>query len=56
MTKLKLGSTKDDEPVKIILELPGTLHRNPVAYAEMLGRRTRQALTDPVRLIVPMLD
>ncbi|MFT8731579.1 MAG: DUF2274 domain-containing protein [Acetobacter fabarum] len=56
MTKLKLGSIKDDKPVKVTLELPATLHRDLVAYAEILGRETGQAAADPARLIVPMLE
>lgn len=56
MTKLKLGSIKDDKPVKVTLELPAALHRDLVAYAEILGRETGQAAADPARLIVPMLE
>ncbi|WEQ51028.1 DUF2274 domain-containing protein [Komagataeibacter oboediens] len=56
MTKLKLGPIEDDKPVKVTLELPARLHRDLVAYAEILGRGTGQALTDPTRLIVPMLE
>lgn len=56
MTKLKLGPIEDDKPVKVTLELPAALHRDLVAYAEILGRGTGQAPADPVRLIVPMLE
>lgn len=56
MAKLKLGPIVDDKPVKLTLELPGPLHRNLVAYAEVLARETGQPATDPVRLIVPMLE
>lgn len=56
MTKLKLGPIEDDKPVKITLELPAALHRNLVAYAEILGSGAGQAPTDPVRLVVPMLE
>lgn len=56
MTKLKLGPIEDDKPVKVTLELPAILHRDLAAYAEILGRGTRQAPADPVRLIVPMLE
>lgn len=56
MTKLKLGPIEDDKPVKVTLELPATLHRDLAAYAEILGRGTRQVPADPVRLIVPMLE
>ncbi|MGY3138423.1 hypothetical protein ACVWZM_009105 [Bradyrhizobium sp. USDA 4501] len=56
MAKLKLGPITDDKPVKITTELPASLHRDLTAYAEILGREAGQPATDPVRLIVPMLE
>jgi hypothetical protein len=56
MAKLKLGPIADDKPVKVTLELPASLHRDLTAYAEILGREAGQPATDPVRLIVPMLE
>ena len=56
MTKLKLGPIVEDKPVKVMLELPASLHRDLVAYAEVLARETSQPAADPVRLIVPMLE
>lgn len=56
MTKLKLGPIVEDKPVKVTVELPGALHRNLVAYAEVLARETGQPVSDPLRLIVPMLE
>src|SRR5690606_28854116 len=56
MTKLKLGPLPDDKPVKVTVELPAPLHRDLVAYAEVLARETGQPAPDPVRLIVPMLE
>ncbi len=38
MTKLKLGPLADDKPAKVSIELPAAVHRNLVAYAEILGR------------------
>jgi hypothetical protein len=40
MTKLKLGPLADDKPVKVSVELPAAVHRDLVAYAEVLGRTT----------------
>ena len=54
--KLKLGPLPDDKPVKITVELPAPLHRDLVAYAEVLARESGQPAADPVRLIVPMLE
>ncbi|TZG33519.1 DUF2274 domain-containing protein [Agrobacterium sp. B1(2019)] len=56
MAKLKLGPISDDKPVKVTVELPAPLHRDLVAYAEVLTRETGQPVTDPVKLIVPMLE
>lgn len=56
MTKLKLGPLPDDKPVKVTVELPAPLHRDLIAYAEVLARESSQPAADPVRLIVPMLE
>lgn len=56
MAKLKLGPIIEDKPVKTTLELPASLHRDLVAYADLLARETGQAVADPVKLIVPMLE
>ena len=55
MTRLKLSAIPDDRPVKITIELPAAIHRDLVAYAEVLGRETGQK-ADPVKLIAPMLQ
>lgn len=56
MAKLKLGPIADDKPVKVTVELPASLHRDLARYAEILGREAGLPPTDPVRLIVPMLE
>ena len=56
MTKLKLGPLADDKPVKVSLELPGAVHRDLVAYAELLGRTSGQPAPDPAKLIAPMIE
>jgi hypothetical protein len=56
MTRLKLSSIPDDRPVKITIELPAAVHRDLVAYAEVLGQETGQAIADPAKLIGPMLQ
>lgn len=56
MTKLKLGPLVEDKAVKVTVELPGALHRDLIAYAEVLARESSQPTADPVRLIVPMLE
>lgn len=56
MTKLKLGPIIEDKSVKVTVELPGRLHRDLAAYAEVLARQSGQPVADPARLIVPMLE
>ncbi|WP_234729419.1 DUF2274 domain-containing protein [Acidocella facilis] len=57
MTKLKLGAVLDDRPVKITVELPATLNRDLIAYADILTKTTGAATPiDPSKLIVPMLE
>jgi hypothetical protein len=55
MTKLKLGPLADDKPVRLTVELPATVHRDLVAYAEALAKETGQP-TQPAKLIVPMIE
>jgi len=55
LPKLKLGASEDDTPVKVTIELPATLHRDLVAYAQALARETEQGAIDPAKLIAPML-
>ena len=55
MSKLKLGSLADDKPVKMTREVPATVHRNLVAFAEALARETGQPIAEPAKLIAPML-
>ena len=54
MAKLKLFAIPDDKPVRLTVELPAAVHRDLVAYAELLGREKGQAL-EPAKLIAPML-
>ncbi|WIW44542.1 DUF2274 domain-containing protein [Bradyrhizobium sp. 62B] len=54
MAKLKIGALPDDKPVKVTIELPASVHRDLVAYAEAVARESGQR-TDPERLIAPML-
>ncbi|WP_409190594.1 DUF2274 domain-containing protein [Bradyrhizobium sp. RDM4] len=55
MAKLKLGAIEDDKPVKVTHELPARIHRDLVAYAEILAQETGQPIGEPAKLIAPML-
>jgi hypothetical protein len=54
MTKLKLTMIADDKPIRLAIELPATVHRDLVAYAEVLSRQSGQKI-DPAKLVAPML-
>jgi len=54
MEKLKLSAVPDDKPVKLTVELPAAVHRDLVAYAELLGGETGHAV-EPAKLVAPML-
>jgi hypothetical protein len=55
MTKLRLSGLNNDKPAKVTVELPATVHRDLVVYAEILARESSQPIHDPVKLIAPML-
>jgi hypothetical protein len=40
MAKLKLSAVEDDRPVKLSVELPAAVHRDLVAYADLLARQS----------------
>ena len=54
-SKLKLGAIADDKPVRLTVEIPAALHRDLVDYAQVLGRETGQSISEPAKLIAPML-
>ena len=57
MTKLRLSALLDDKPVKLTVELPAAVHRDLVAYAEILAQTSVQTMPpDPGKLIAPMLQ
>jgi len=55
MTKLKIGPLVDEKPMKLTVELPATVHRDLVSYAEILVHETGQSISDPAKLVAPML-
>jgi hypothetical protein len=55
MARLKFGALADDKSVKLTIELPAVVHRDLLAYADALARETGQSITDPTKLVAPML-
>lgn len=54
MSKLRIGALPDDKPVRVTTELPASVHRDLVAYAEAIARESGQRI-DPAKLVAPML-
>jgi hypothetical protein len=54
MVKLKLSAVPEDRPVKLTVELPATVHRDLVTYADLLARESGQKI-EPAKLVAPML-
>jgi hypothetical protein len=54
MSKLKLRAILDEKPLKLTIDFPAAIHRDLVAYAEVLGRETGQSI-NPTKLVAPML-
>jgi len=55
MAKLKLAAVDDHNPVKVTLELPASLHRDLISYAEILSQQSGKTICEPTKLIAPML-
>ena len=55
MVKLRVAGLIEDKPVRLTLELRASIHRDLVAYAEILAHQTGQPISDPSKLIAPML-
>jgi hypothetical protein len=55
MTKLKLSAIPDDRPVKLTVELPGAVHRDLVAYAEIFAQEHGQKI-EPAKLVPSMVQ
>jgi hypothetical protein len=54
VTKLKIGKFSDDRPVTMTVKLPAAVHRDLLAYAEVLRREGGQTI-EPHSLVAPML-
>ncbi len=55
MAKLKLSAIADDRPVKLTVELSAAVHRDLIAYGQVLARETGQSAIEPAKLVAPML-
>lgn len=55
MSKLKIGDIEDDKPVTLSIKLPAAVHRDLIAYAEILAQQNGQPIKDASQLIVPMI-
>ena len=57
MGKLRLGPIADDKPVKLSIELTGSLHRELLVYAEVHAKANGLAAPmAPEKIAVPMIE
>ena len=54
MSKLKLGVIPDENPFRLTVEPSAEIHRDLIAYAEVLNRQRGQK-TEPPQLVAPIL-
>jgi hypothetical protein len=54
MAKLKISTVGEDKPIILKVTLPAAVHRDLIAYSEVLKRESGQ-LIDPEALVAPML-
>jgi hypothetical protein len=54
MSKLKISAIENEKPVTMTLKLPAAVHRELVAYADVLKGDAGHAI-DPNSLVAPML-
>ncbi|MBR1138114.1 MULTISPECIES: DUF2274 domain-containing protein [Bradyrhizobium] len=55
MTKLRITNLPDDKPVKISVELPAAVHRDLLAYSELVSRQSGQPANDLGKLVTAMV-
>jgi hypothetical protein len=55
MAKLKITELSEDKRVKVAVELPASVPRDLVAYAEILAAQSGQSISEPNKLIPLML-
>jgi len=55
MTRLRLGPISQDKPIRLSVELPASVHRDLVAYANALGAESGTTALAADRLVAPML-
>ncbi len=56
MPKLKLAALPDDKPVRHTISLPGSVNRDLLAYAELLGRDQTTGPVEVEKLIPRMIE
>ena len=55
MSKLRLGPLEDETPVKLTVELPATVHRDLLDYADALASENGGKPPVPAKIVAPML-
>jgi hypothetical protein len=57
MSTLKLGALADERPMKLTIELPGSVYRDLQRYGALLAKQNGEvAPIEPTKLIGPMIE
>lgn len=55
MSDLKISALPDEKPVRLTIDLPASVHRDILAYADAMNAMHQQRVT-PQKLIAPMIE
>jgi hypothetical protein len=55
MAKLKITEFSENKRIKVTVGLPESVHRDLVAYAEIMATQSGRPISEPNKLIPPML-
>ncbi|WP_315750751.1 MULTISPECIES: DUF2274 domain-containing protein [unclassified Bradyrhizobium] len=55
MAKLRITTLPDDKPVKVSVELPAAVHRDLLAYSELVSHQSGQPASDLGKLVTAMV-
>lgn len=56
MSKLRLEAVETDKPARIVLQLPPSVHRNLLLYAEAIAAATDHKPLEPGKIISAMIE
>lgn len=55
VVKLKISALPDEKPVKMTIELPASVHRDLLAYSDIIATQAGQEAINPSNLVAAMV-